>query len=124
MKTTTQSGSEAWLCDSVPTETQLRSLLAPYKRSDGHVIALLVTPMPGATAIANFDSTVWPAWIRSAIKKWLLERGGVPSALPLEIVRNSEGKLFVQPVTKLGTRSTVSHAEPVTDDDAPQSKDT
>jgi hypothetical protein len=120
INSSTQSFSTGWCSDSVLTEIQLRSLLKSFSVSDGRYVVLLVTPTPGSTAIANFDATVWPRWIRSAIKKKLLEMGGVLSASPLEVTRNATGKWCVLPVKRPATNLTATPVEPVTDEDDPE----
>ena len=116
---TTESYSEASFSDSVLMEIQLRSLLIDWKRSEGSYIVLPVTLTNGSVAIANFDTFVWPAWIRSGIRERLLQAGGVPSVFPLQIVRDSEGSPSVQPVTKPETKSTATPVEPATEGDDP-----
>ena len=116
--------SMEWFSDSVLTETQLRSLTRPFEISDGEFVALLVTLTPGSTAIANFDTTVWPAWIRPAIRKKLLDAGGVPSVSPLQVQKDSDGKQYVLPLMKPAIKLTASPAEPATDDDDPESNPT
>ena len=113
--------SMARFSDSVPTEIQLQSLLKSFEASVGEYVVLLVTPTPGSTAIANFDTTVWPAWIRSAISNKLLEAGGVRSEWPLQILQNEKGNPYVLPVKKQDIKSTATTAEPATDDDDPKS---
>ena len=115
---------EAWPSGSVLTETQLRSLWAPYVISHGTWIVIPVTLTSGDVALANFDSSVWPAWIRQAIKQKLLDAGGVPSALPLEVTKDGTGKSIVQPVRNQVSSSPATNAEHVTDDDDPPSSPT
>lgn len=115
-KTWTDLGAS--LSDSVHTEIRLRSLLRPYVNSQGRYLVLPVTPTPGNIALANFDVTVWPAWIRYAISEKLLQAGGVRSASALQLVTDPEGNPSVLPVTNLDTSSTASPVEPVTDGDA------
>ena len=121
---TTQSYSWIKFSDSVLTEIQLRSLLQSFETSQGDYVVLLVTPTPGNIAIANFDTTVWPVWIRSAIRSKLLEAGGVRSESPLQILRNKEGNPYVLPVKKPVNLSIATTAEPATDDDDPKSNPT
>lgn len=116
---TTPIDYEMLFSDSVLTEIQLRSLLVSFRSSAGRYVALPVTPTPGSIAIANFDTTVWPAWIRNGIKEKLLVAGGVPSESPLQILRDNQGKPCVQRVTSKDSSSTVTTAEPATEDDAP-----
>ena len=117
---TTQNCSSEWLSDSVLTEIRLRSLLKPFEKSDGEYIALLVTPTRGATAVAIFNTTVWPQWTRKAISDKLLHQGGVRLESPVQILQDSKGNPYAQPVKKPGTKSTATTAEPVTDDDDPK----
>lgn len=121
---TTENYCEESFSDSVLMEIQLRSLLVDWKRSEGSFLVLPVILTNGSVAIANFDTFVWPAWIRSAIREKLLQAGGVPSVFPLQIVRDSEGSPSVQPAKKPDTKSTVTTAEPATDDDDPKSNPT
>jgi hypothetical protein len=116
--------SMARFSDSVPTEIQLQSLLKSFETSEGEYVVLLVTPTPGSTAIANFDTTVWPVWIRSAISNKLLETGGVRSEWPLQILKDSKGNPYVLPVKKQDTKSTATTAEHATEDDDPKSNHT
>lgn len=106
---------EAKLSDSVPMEIQLRSLLQRFENSQGHVIALPVTLTNGNAAVANFDSTVWPAWIRSAIRDKLLQAGGVPSESPLQVINKGE-RVYVRPVRRQDSISPVSSVAPATED--------
>jgi len=119
-----QDYSKDRFSDSVLTEIQLRSLLIDWKKSGGEFVALPVTLTNGDNAIANFNTSVWPAWIRSAIRQKLLDAGGVPSVSPLQIQRNSEGNPFVLPQMKPATKSPASTAEPVTEGVAPKSNPT
>ena len=106
---------EARLSDSVPMEILLRSLLQQFENSQGHVIALPVTLTNGNAAVANFDSTVWPVWIRSAIRDKLLQAGGVPSESPLQVISKGE-RVYVQPVRRQDSISPVTSVAPVTED--------
>lgn len=115
---TIQSYSPERFSDSVLMEIQLQSLLSAWKRSEGEYIVLPVILTNGVVAIANFDSIVWPQWIRSAIREKLLQAGGVPSVCPLQILRDSEGSPYVQPAKRQDTKLTAIPAELATDDDA------
>jgi hypothetical protein len=121
---TNQNYSPGRFSDSVLTEIQLQSLLIDWKKSAGEFIALPVTLTSGDVAIANFNTTVWPAWIRKAISERLLAMGGVPSVSALQIQKDSKGNPFVLPVMKPATKSTVSLVEPATADDDPESSPT
>ena len=112
--------------DSVLTEIQLRSLLKSFEVSGGEYVVLLVTPTPGSTAIANFNTSVWPAWIRPAIRQKLLDAGGVPSVSPLQIQKDSKGSPYVLPVkiAELSESSRATSAEPATEPDVPESSPT
>ena len=116
---TPQNYSTVRFSDSVLTEIQLRSLLKSFETSVGDYVVLLVTPTPGNIAIANFDTTVWPAWIRSAIRNRLLSAGGVRSESPLQILQNKAGKPYVLPVKKQDTKSPASTVAPATEPDVP-----
>jgi hypothetical protein len=105
--------------DSVLMEIQLRSLLEPFRNSDGWWIALLGTHTPGDTAIPQLNISVWPASIRSVIRSRLVQMGGVPLESPLQINRDKEGRLSVQQVKKVDTKSLATIAEHVTDTDDP-----
>jgi len=94
--------------------------LKSFETSEGEYVVLLVTPTPGNIAIANFNCTVWPAWIRSAIRNKLLEAGGVRSESALQILRNKEGNPYVLPVKKPETKSPASTVAPATDTVAPK----
>lgn len=109
--------------DLVPMEIQLRCLLQRFENSQGHVIALPVTLTSGKAAIANFDSTVWPQWIRSAIREKLIEAGGVPSVSPL-IIDGSGANQYVRRVTRQESISPVTSVAPATDDDVQPLKET
>ena len=115
-----QTYSKEQFSDSVLTEIQLRSLLIDWVKSEGEFVALPVTLTNGVVAIANFNTTVWPVWIRSAIRQKLLDSGGVPSVSPLQILKSSEGNPFVLPVMKPATSSTAIPAEPATEDADPE----
>ena len=124
IKDSTQICSSTRFSGSVLMEIQLRSLLEQYDNLEGSFVVLPVTLTNGSIAIANFNTTVWPAWIRPAIRSKLLNAGGVPSESPLQILTDSKGKVSVQPVKKLDTSSTVTPVEPATDDDDPKSSPT
>ena len=116
----TEIYSEAKFSDSVPMEIQLRSQLRPYVNSQGWWVALLGTHTPGDTAIPQLNLSVWPASIRSTIRKRLVQMGGVPLESPLTITIDKEGKLSVQPAKKPDNSSTVTTVEPATEDDVPK----
>lgn len=109
---------------SVPMEIRLLSLLLPYETLEGEYVALLVTLTNGNIAIANFNTTVWPAWIRSAISEKLLAAGGVRLESPLQILTDSKGNQYVRPAKKPVTKSPALTAVPVTVIDAPPSNPT
>ena len=119
IKNIPQIYSSEWFSDSVLMETQLQFLLKPFEKLEGGYVALLVTPMPGSIAIANFDTTAWPQWIRSAIRQKLLDAGGVPSVCALQILEDYAGNPYVLPVMKQDTKSPASIVELVTDDGDP-----
>lgn len=106
---------------SVPMEIQLLSLLLPYETLEGEWLVLPVTLTNGNVALANFNTTVWPVWIRLAISEKLLETGGVRSESPLQILTDSKGNLSVQPVKKRDTKSPALTVVPVTGTDDPPS---
>ena len=105
---------------SVLMEIRLLSLLLPYETSAGEYLVLPVTLTNGSVAIANFEISVWPQWIRSAISEKLQSAGGVLSESPLQILTDSKGNQSVQPVKKPASSSPVTTAEPVTGGDDPQ----
>ena len=105
--------------DSVLMETQLRSLLIDWMKSEGTFVALPVTLTSGRVAIANFDTTVWPPWIRSGIREKLLSVGGVPSVSALRIQKDSKGNPYVLPVMNQVSTLPATTVEPATDDDVP-----
>lgn len=112
----TPNDSEALFSDSVRMEILLRSLLRPYKSSDGEWIAIPVTLTNGAWHLANFNITVWPVWIQSAITNMLLQQGGVRSEFPLTLEIDSAGKLVALQVKNKDSKSTASPVALVTED--------
>jgi len=121
---TMETYSAVSFSDSVLTEIQLRSLCEPFVISGGEFVALLVTLTNGNIAIANFDTTAWPVWIRSAIRDKLLQAGGVPSVSALQIQRDSKENPYVLPVMNRASTSPATSAESATGDDAPESNPT
>lgn len=114
------SNFEAKFSDSVLTETLLRSLLEPYRNSQGLWIAIPDTRTNGTGAILTINLSVWPAAIQPLMRSVLEQQGGVPLESPIEMTV-LDGKPTVRQVKNLDTSLHVSIAEPATDTDGPPS---
>lgn len=97
-------------CDSEPTVTQLRSLLKSYETSRGKWLAIPATHTRGGTVIVQFDTSVWPAAIQFAIKRMPLHKVGVRLDLPVDLMTDGRGRLYVRPLKNRGTSSPVQSA--------------
>jgi hypothetical protein len=91
---------------------QLRCQLESFESLGAQWIAILDTPTNGPAAILNFNTSVWPPSIRRVIRDVLLKAGGVPLESPARIAIGHGGRACVQPVTKAGTKSIATTAEP------------